>query len=177
MASCVVNVLVFLFSLTQIACTALRSASTRPYLPALVFDPFAELSDAKLLDEVDGVGVVVADAATAAVPAPPMTAATAPATAMVFHMMCSLVHCSVGWSYVDWGSPLNRSCAGHSVARGGSRGGGRCWAGARSLQAVVAAPCVAGVILSAAGSGPGRDRRRVGVLAGRPVRGCVNGDG
>src|SRR5674476_1079065 len=77
MASCVVNVLVFLFSLTQIACTALRSASTRPYLPALVFDPFAELSDAKLLDEVDGVGVVVADAATAAVPAPPMTAAPA----------------------------------------------------------------------------------------------------
>src|ERR1019366_8793141 len=76
-----------------------------------------------------------------------------------------------------WGSPLNRSCAGHSVARGGSRGGGRCWAGARSLRAAVAAPCVAGVVLSAAGSGPGRDRRRVGVLAGRPVRGCVNGDG
>jgi len=64
-------------------------------LPAFVFDPFAELSDAKLLDEVDGVGVLVADAATAAVPAPPMTAAVAPATAMVFHMMCSLVHCSV----------------------------------------------------------------------------------
>jgi hypothetical protein len=48
--------------------------------------------------------------------------------------------------YPAWGSPLNRSCAGHSVARGGSRGGGRCWAGARSLRAAVAAPCVAGVV-------------------------------
>ena len=50
------------------------------------------------------------------------------------------------YEFRTWGSPLNRSCAGHSVARGGSRGGGRCWAGARSLRAAVAAPCVAGVV-------------------------------
>src|ERR1019366_2179187 len=95
MASCVVNVLVFLFSLTQVACNALRSWSTAPCLPALVVDPFAEL-----LTEADGVGVVVSDAATAAVPAPPMMAALAPTTAIVFHMMGSLVHCSGEWSCV-----------------------------------------------------------------------------
>src|SRR5665647_368506 len=54
MASCVVNVLVFLFWVTQVACTALRSRSPASRVPALVVDPFAELSDAELLDEADG---------------------------------------------------------------------------------------------------------------------------
>src|ERR1035437_8957835 len=100
MASWVVNTMVFLFSVTQVACTARRSRLTPGCLTAAVVGVLAEVSDAGLIDDADGVGVGVPDAANAAVPAPPMMAAVAPTAAIVFHMMCSLVSWR-GWSYVD----------------------------------------------------------------------------
>src|SRR5664280_1590856 len=100
MRSCVVKACVFLFSVTQVACTALRSRSTARCLPTSV-EVFVEMSDAELMDETDEVGVVVPDAANAAVPAPPMMTAVAPTAVILFHMMCSLVHCAGEWSYVD----------------------------------------------------------------------------
>jgi hypothetical protein len=69
-------------------------------LPAFGLDPFVVLTEAGLLAEMDGVGVEVSDAATATVPAPPMIAALAPTTAMVFHMLCSLARLLAG------GAPL-----------------------------------------------------------------------
>ena len=90
MASCVVNVLVFLFSVTQVACTARRSRLAPGCFTAFVVDALATMSDAGLIDEVDGAGAGVLVAATAAVPAPPMMTAVTPVMAILFHMMCSL---------------------------------------------------------------------------------------
>ena len=90
MASWVVKALVFLFWVTQVAWTAPRTRSARACLPASAFGAVAELSDAALVDEGEGVLVAVADEAKAAVPAPPMIAAVPPMMAIFFHMICSL---------------------------------------------------------------------------------------
>jgi hypothetical protein len=91
----VVNDPFFLFLLTQVACTAPRSRLTALRLSpwgfwVSVVEVLAASSDAELLGDADVVGAGFPDAA-AAVPAPPMATAAAPAIAMVFHMMSSLV--------------------------------------------------------------------------------------
>src|SRR5450755_989256 len=101
MASWVVNVLVFLFSVTQVAWTARRSRLRPGCRAVFVVDALDTMPDAGLTDEADGPGVGVPDAANAAVPAPPMTAALAPTMAIFFHMMCSLVSLVGRWSYAD----------------------------------------------------------------------------
>src|SRR5450631_1424224 len=104
MASCIVKVLVFLFSVTQVACTVRRSRLAPSRLPSCAFGVPADWFDAALVDAGEGVGAAVPDAAKAAVPAPPTMTAVAPTMAILFHMSAPwfLV---VEWSYLNHSAP------------------------------------------------------------------------